>query len=270
MPAESPPPAAPRHASTVLIARDSAEGPQIVLTQRHVSLRFMGGVHVFPGGAVQNSDRDPALLQQLHAPPHSWPDALEPDLQLGHAIAAVRETLEEAGLLLGAPADLSDATLQALRASALADADFRELLATSDVKLDVQDLTPFMRWITPQSEPIRFDTRFYVARAPRAQQASHDARESTALVWLTASAALAAAQRGALKLSPPTARTLAEITDLSSVDALLAHARAAGAPTIEPVLRIVDGQRMVVYPGDPEHPVRERALKGPTRSVFRL
>src|SRR4051812_11437821 len=93
-----------RPASTVLVARDSDQGRvEILLTQRHRGMRFMGGTFVFPGGALEPSDLGSSLAQQIAVPAPHWPGATDLEIERGHVIAAVRETLEEVGLLLGAP-----------------------------------------------------------------------------------------------------------------------------------------------------------------------
>jgi 8-oxo-dGTP pyrophosphatase MutT (NUDIX family) len=254
-----------RAASTVLVARNSDVGElEILLTQRHRSMRFMGGAFVFPGGALDASDFGNTVAQQIGVPAPAWPRATDLELERGHVIAAVRETLEEVGLLLGAP-PLDAARLSSLRARVHAGDDFGERLAAEGIALDLSCVVPLIRWITPRSEPIRFDTRFFVAPLPEGQVAELDTRESIALEWRNPSAALADAKRGALALSPPTRRTLHEIEHLESVDALLKHARASNVPTVEPMFKDIGGQRFILYPGDPEHPERETALRGATR-----
>jgi 8-oxo-dGTP pyrophosphatase MutT (NUDIX family) len=249
----------------VIVARDgSVGGIEILLTQRHRAMRFMGGAFVFPGGALEPRDLASTLAQQISAPPPPWPRANDAVMERGHVLAAVRETFEEVGLLLGAP-PLAAALLSSLRVMILAGDDFGERLAAERIALDLSRVLPLIRWITPRSEPIRFDTRFFVAPLPAGQLAEHDARESIALVWRSPSDALADAKRGAMALSPPTRRTLQEIAHLESVEALLTHASASSAPTVEPMFKDIEGVRFIVYPGDPEHPQREPALRGPTR-----
>jgi 8-oxo-dGTP pyrophosphatase MutT (NUDIX family) len=258
-----------RLASTVVVARDSAAngGMEVLLVQRHAGLRFMGGASVFPGGAVQSSDQSFVFARRVNVAAPAWPHSTEPALDRAHVVAALRETFEECGLLLGAPA-LDRGRLQMLRAQALAGVDFGDLLDSAQLELDLGRLVPLIRWVTPSSEPIRFDTRFYVAPVPDQQLAEHDTTENVALQWLSPRRALDLAQRGELVLAPPTRRTLAEFHDIESVEALLAWARQSEAPTVEPVIAEIDGVRHILFPGDPAHPVSRRALKGPTRAQF--
>jgi 8-oxo-dGTP pyrophosphatase MutT (NUDIX family) len=257
-------PAEARRASTVIVARDAADGIEIVLTQRHTRLRFMGGTFVFPGGAVDRSDSSAVLADHIAVPPVAWPNAEDETLAWSNAMAAVRETFEEAGLLIGA-STADRAVLQTLRMQLLAGGDFGELLAAAQITLDLGDVVPLIRWVTPRTEPIRFDTRFYVAPAPSDQIAAHDARESIALIWLSPARAMEEAEARERLFSPPTLRTLEQIRHLTSVSALLEFARVSTAPTVEPVFREIEGVKLILYPGDPEHPVRERALLGATR-----
>ena len=234
--------------------------------KRNAGLRFMGGVYVFPGGSVAASDGDPALEKQLAHGALPWDELGDSARDRAFAIAAIRETLEEAGLLLGTEdAVLEAARLRALRAQLASGIDFGALLSLSRLTLDLSQLAPLVRWVTPLSEPIRFDTRFYVARLPAGQIAEPDTRESVDLKWLSPRAALAQTESGSMRLAPPTHRTLHELQDIESVTALRAHARAARPATVEPVLCEIDGARWVLFPGDPQHPVRDRVLRGPTR-----
>lgn len=274
MPNEGAPPE-PRPAATIVVARDAAqgEGIEIFLVQRHGKIGFMGGMHVFPGGKVAPEDRDARLRARVsdhtRIEEHDvWGEGFARDDAFALALAAIRETFEEAGLLL---------TRDAPDARALADArerlhggtPFVDLLEELDVQLSLGLLSPFSRWITPESEPVRFDTAFYVARAPAGQIAEHDRRETVSGRWLSPAGALQAVEAGELRLAPPTAQTLGSLRDVGSVDAALALAASRPPPVILPLLRQIDDELVILYPGDPEHPMKERALPGPTRRVFR-
>jgi 8-oxo-dGTP pyrophosphatase MutT (NUDIX family) len=273
--ATSPPdnPIAPaRPASTVVLARDGADGLEIYLVQRHGSMGFMGGMHVFPGGKVAASDASPHMRARLEcgvegSRHEQWGDEIDRDAALHRLVAAVRETFEEAGVLVvDAP---SSRDFAELRARLLAGEDFGRLLEQAGLKLQPALLEPLSRWITPESEPTRFDTTFYVARAPSGQEAAHDTQESVAGVWLAPSRALESSAAQKIRLAPPTARTLETLADASSVDAALALARSRPPPSILPIIRSVGSDVMIYYPGDPEHPVKTPFLKPPTRLVLR-
>src|SRR5262245_59146557 len=155
-----------RLASTVMVVRDAPDaGVEVLLTERHSNMRFMAGAFVFPGGAVGESDYDTALVAQLAAAAPAWPHPDEPRHEWAHTLAALRETFEEAGLLLGAPASAAP-QLPSLRERMMAGESLSKLLAQSGIRLDLGQLVPFVQWVTPRANPIRFDTRFYIAAAP--------------------------------------------------------------------------------------------------------
>jgi 8-oxo-dGTP pyrophosphatase MutT (NUDIX family) len=253
-----PAPARPRPAATVVIVRDASNQShmpnvmEVLLAKRAASLRFMANAHVFPGGAVHASDSDPALQQQLSSPARPWPTSSDPQLDSAHAWAAIRETLEEVGLLLASP-PVDAALIRELRARVEQGGAFASLLAQAGLQLDLHALVPLIRWITPTSEPIRFDARFFVVRAPADQIAHPDGYETSELVWLSPRDAISLARRAELLLFAPTLRTLEQLASFSSVSALMEHATHATAPTIEPILHTrSDGSRVVVYPDGKE------------------
>ena len=186
----------PRQSASVILLRDGAGAPELLLVRRNPAQRFMGGYWVFPGGAV---------------------DAAEGAGDRAHRAAAVRELHEEAGI----------------------------------AGVDAGELVKYSRWITPELIEIRFDTHFFLARAPAGTRARADGVECVDLRWSTAQAALDAHADGQLALVFPTKRHLEELAAFGSVDELLGHAR---CKDVEPVLpRIVlDGDRTRVHlPGEP-------------------
>ncbi len=235
----------PLPAATVLLARDSADGPEVYLVRRSKSVRFMGGVYVFPGGKVDAEDADPDVLAALQGA-----DDAEEVLGLAapqaaaHLVAAIRETLEEAGLLLGT----GDAT--SARA-ALAEQSFPEVLRTHGLTLDGRALRYWSHWITPPVEPRRFSARFFAARAPFGQSAAIDVGELTEGAWFTPREAIARYYANELDLAPPTLFTLAEVQALPDVDAILAAA--PHRPVVPYAPELAAGPSLVLA-GDPLHP----------------
>lgn len=266
-------PATPRPAATVVLARDRPEGGvEIFLVQRHGNMGFMGGMHVFPGGTLSPDDVGERMRSRIADAAEErvvrpWGGGVEREHALGLAVAAIRETFEEAGVLLCPVADAT--TLAPLRARLLAGDAFATLLEEAGLWLRLDVLTPLSRWITPKLEPRRYDTLFYLARAPATQHAAHDEQETIAGAWLSPDAALAKSRHGEIRLAPPTARTLEGIRDAPSVDAALANAARKTPPSIEPIIRVVGDEVWILYPGDPEHPDREAVFEGPTRVVLR-
>jgi 8-oxo-dGTP pyrophosphatase MutT (NUDIX family) len=272
-PAQEAPVARARPAATVLLARDAQEGGiEIYLVQRHSAIGFMGGMHVFPGGKVCADDASDSMrgcIDARHdvANDELWGADVEAGAAFTRAIAAIRETLEEAGVLLGIGAPPSE--LNAVRERLLAGETFPALLAEHRLSLELSVLQPFSRWITPESEPVRFDTSFYLARAPLDQEAACDRSESVSGMWIAPAAALEAARTAQIRLAPPTALTLESLKAAASVDAAWALATSRPPPVILPIMRAQAGEFVIVYPGDPEHPVRTPAMDGPTRRIWR-
>ena len=263
-----------RDASTVLLLRDHAEaGLEVFMVQRHGRSRFMGGAHVFPGGKLDEADvgyAGPVRLPAKPLPITLGEPALDPARALGLFVAAARETFEEAGVLFAEP--LGDASFRH-EARGLLLEDERPLLPIATEAgwtLCLDELVPQARWITPKPEPRRYDTRFFVARAPD-QLAQTDERETLAGRWFTPAAAITANDTKEIQLPPPTLRTLVELARFASVEACLAHTRATPPPCIEPVhFPADDGEGYVIaFNGDPKHPVAEPAFPGSTRVVLR-
>jgi 8-oxo-dGTP pyrophosphatase MutT (NUDIX family) len=231
----------------------------------------MGGMHVFPGGKVCAADETPQMRARVTGTDALcaaiWGDDLDADAAFARVVAAARETFEEAGVLLGASA--APATLAALRARLLAGETLAALLEEHALTLSLAALAPLARWVTPERETVRFDTSFFLARAPHDQTAAHDQMEAVAALWATPAHALDAAARDEIRLAPPTARTLESLRDLTSVDAAHALALSRPPPLVLPIIRPIGDELVLLYPGDPDHPIQTPALDGPTRRVLR-
>jgi 8-oxo-dGTP pyrophosphatase MutT (NUDIX family) len=264
------PAAEPRDAATVVLLRDEAEGFSVFMVRRHQKSGFMAGAYVFPGGTLDEADRDPRLLAKTSG--RSAEEAArvlgEEDAQraLGLHVAALRETFEEAGVLLADA--LGGIALAPLRERLHGGEAFSTLLEELGVSLRADALTPWARWITPAVERRRYDARFFIARAPESQEAAHDRIEVTAGEWLTPAGALARWEAGEIQLPPPTLRTLEQLRAYDTIDAVLTEARARTPRVVMPVFRQMGDVWALILPGDPEHPESERAIEGPTRFVL--
>jgi glyoxylase-like metal-dependent hydrolase (beta-lactamase superfamily II)/8-oxo-dGTP pyrophosphatase MutT (NUDIX family) len=227
------PPAEPRPAATIVLVRSAPDGLEVLLTRRPDSMAFAAGVHVFPGGRVEAADADPRLVARARGPVD------EPTFQVAHRIAAIRETWEEVGVLLTAPAS-------AATARSATDRDLAELVSRDDLQLLTDRLVEIGRWTTPRAYPRRFDARFFVAELPPGAVLDPDPREVAAHVWLTPRAALAAMADGAIALWPPTSTTLQRLERATSFAAVRKGlARAPEAPITS--IRLADG--LVVMTG---------------------
>ena len=248
-----------RDAATVLLLRERASGLEVFLVRRNTVVDFMAGAHVFPGGKVDAADSEPGLLQRLRG-------AREPSTAPELYVAAIRETFEEAGVLLSGDfraAGLDDARLAVARGDS-----FASVLEQLGAKLDAGLLAPWARWVTPAVSPKRFDARFFLAAAPVEQLARHDDYETTASVWMEPLEALEHVQRGEMMIAPATYKCLAVLATYRTVAEAFAAARAAPPRAWCPVVRNEDGRRLVILSDDPDHPDRFPRMAGPTRMVF--
>ena len=270
----------PRDAASVVMLRDSADGLQVLLLRRHADSAVLGGAYVFPGGKVDAADAAPDMLERLDRAPAELHTRLgEPELTADQAaalyVAAAREAAEESGVLflqVGAAeiATHSAATCERLRAGEA----FAALLAEHGARLDTDALAPWVRWITPRRPSVmnkRFDTRFFLAAVPPAQEARHDDVEVTEARWLTPRAALQQYREHAIDMAPPQILSLLHLMQYRDVAHAMQDARTRTPPLILPEPVETPETRVLCYPGDAQHPVRERALPEtvPTRVVWR-
>lgn len=250
-------PAEVRQASTVMILR---EGPEVLMMKRPAAMSFAAGAYVFPGGRVDVADADPSI--GWHGPsPAEFAEKLgAPSEDVARALvcAAIRETFEEAGLLLAGPPDgpvpvPAGPDWEADRAELTAGTrPFGDLLARRGLVLRADLLMPWARWITPEAEPKRYDTRFFVTTLPAGQEATGHAAESDRLAWINPAEGLLAARNHEMFLMPPTATTLNEFARLGDVSAILGQERSI-AP-IQPRIVSEDGQPWLEIPPEADFP----------------
>jgi 8-oxo-dGTP pyrophosphatase MutT (NUDIX family) len=216
-----------RDAASVIAARDDAEGPAVFMVRRSAQAAFLPDHYVFPGGALDDDDRREAAKGVLEG---AGVTGAEP----AFVLAAMRETFEEAGLLF-ADRPLDGHTLAtARRALAEGETTFVALLRALGARPDAGGMRYFSHWITPPISAHRFDTRFFVARAPRDQVAEADAAEVHEGRWFRPLEALAAHERGEIGLIFPTIKHLERIAPYRSVEALLGFAEHKRIVTVSP------------------------------------
>lgn len=264
----------PVAAATVMVVRDGPNGLEVLLVRRHGNSGVLGGVHVFPGGKLDTADVliDPLTLDRG---PLTCRDALcEPSLEAGMAVglhvAALRETFEECGLLLGQTQGA--AHVPAMRELTAAGMPFAAALQTRGLSIATACVLPWSRWVTPRVPSVtnkRFDTRFFVAAAPGGQMVEHCAYEATEAVWLSPRVGLERYWAGEIDLAPPQIMSLSELARLPDVAQVLATARGRPPALIEPEPFDEEGRRVICYPGDPRHSLAVRVWPGPTRLVHR-
>ena len=241
-----------RDAATIVLLREGTDGPETYLLRRQSSMAFAPGMYVFPGGGLQDSDRDPL---PWHGPdPAWWGERLGCDeaTARGLVVAAVRETFEESGILFAGPdgdtvvgdtAHLQDAR-PLLDAGEVAFGDF---LDEHGLVLRADLVGAWSHWITPAFEPRRYDTRFFVAAVPRGQVVGSLPGEADRGGWYPLRAVLAAVRGGEAAMLPPTWITCSELADVAVVDALTTAAARVVTP-IEPRLVEVDGEHFLENP----------------------
>ncbi|MEO7112879.1 MAG: hypothetical protein ABI183_20720 [Polyangiaceae bacterium] len=274
---------APKDAATLVAVRDatgtsggeSESGIEIFCVERSKASRFLGGAIVFPGGKVDAADLDARWMTSVsHISPRTALFAPDPDTARALAIAASREALEEAALLPVSGGKISHHDLLALRKRAETEPSaILEELERRGLVLDLAALEPLSRWLTPVAEARRYDTRFFIVRAPEGQPGAHDDHETMSSFWASPKKLLARFDAGEVQLAPPTHRTLEILARAATVDEAFAIARNASLETICPELvkQTVAGSETMalVLPGDPEHSVQDSRIAGKTRFVLR-
>ncbi|HEX7148099.1 MAG TPA: NUDIX hydrolase [Actinomycetota bacterium] len=233
----------PSAAATVVLLRDGREGLEAYLQLRPTGMGFAGGLWVFPGGRVDGADRDSAVDASWAGPPPSaWAERLGLPVgeARGHVVAACRETLEEAGLLLATPAPGAGELAQGRRELLAGSTGLAGLLERLGVRLDTGRLRYWAWWVTPEEEPRRYDTRFFVAGLPAGAAVTAHLAEAERERWLPPGEA--AADLG-LPMLPPTRYTLRDLAAHGTVAAVLA---AAAGRRVERILPVLDGAELVM------------------------
>jgi len=259
----------PRAAATILLLREVAAQVEVLMVRRHANLAFMAGMWVFPGGSLHAADSsdDALALLDLDAVTRRMNmldlqgGAMTAKQAAGLVFAACRETFEETGVLLAKtsqgepPAASMIEQLQTQRTAVSKDANlFIGLLQQHSLRLDLTGLAYWAHWITPSGAPRRFDTRFFIVRAPAADLASADTGETVDSIWMTPSALLEAAQRRDMPISHPTQCNLHDLqttlTRYHSLDELLsAEASRSVMPILPKMFRDQD-RTTIVMPWD--------------------
>lgn len=241
----------PIPAATLIVMRERELGaPELLIVERSAAMRFAGGALVFPGGRVDPGDR---ALAALHGGDTD---------ELAARIAAIRETIEEAGLAIGV-SGLADS----VRADLYGGMPVGEVLA--GLELDLDALVPFARWLPPSDVAHKvFDTRFYLARSPAGARdaASVDGNENVRLFWATAQDVLDMADRGAARIIYPTRRNLERLAQFGSFADAAADARSHRIETITPWIELRDGEARLCIPEGLGYPVTSQPVKAAFRA----
>jgi len=250
-------------AATVILVRELAGTLQVYLLQRSSQSGFMAGNFVFPGGTVDDNDRRFTLFSNCCDLTHAdFANRFGPELSLEDAltfcVAAVRETLEEAGIFLARTRDASTVDLERISnlrlVPDLAPDWFANLIEYESWCLSLSSLYCWNHWITPVLMSRRFDTRFFLAEMPSGQTCRPDARETVQGLWVNPIQGLEGNLTGKIPLSPPTLVTLHQLSKYRNLAEL--HSAAAGrswGQTILPRLVPLGKGAVIVEPWDPQY-----------------
>jgi glyoxylase-like metal-dependent hydrolase (beta-lactamase superfamily II)/8-oxo-dGTP pyrophosphatase MutT (NUDIX family) len=287
----------PHPAATVVLLRPVARGLEALLTHRPATMAFAPDVHVFPGGRVDPADADPRWAGRSAITPDAAAAALggdlDPDVALAAFVAAIRESFEEVGILLGDHRPGSD--LASARRTLLRDAAaFPAIAEALDLRLWTDRLVPLSRWVTPPTLERRFDARFFAAEAPADAQATLVGDEVQAHAWHRPVDALESMARGEFGMWLPTSTTLEQLEYARSFGEVRARSApgrlgevvveeidrdvvsiempAGGGVAGQPVNAYLVGRSsfVLVDPGDPTGPGLARAVDEAERRGGRI
>ena len=234
-------------AATLVVWRDGPAGPEILVVERSARMAFAAGAIVFPGGRIDDQDRE--LAQSLGR------------LDEVAKVTAIRETIEESGVIAGLTGTVDPALGLELQAQLIEGADFGELLAAKGLTLDLDALTPFARWMPAFGHPRKFDTLFFLARAPSGDWPPNpQAGECVAAEWASPAELVDRVARGDASAIFPTKRNLERLARHVSYEEALTDARAHSMETIIPWVEDIDGEPHVRIPGDRGYPVTSEPL----------
>lgn len=258
-------PVTPRLSATVLLARDGAEGLEIFMVVRHHQIDFASGALVFPGGSLDPSDRDPRLRALSDGA-----DGID-DNELAVRVAAAREAFEECGVLL-MRTSATGAMVDGARTAALG-VKYREPLDRNDIgmadvaeaeglRLALDELSHFAHWITPIRLPKRFDTHFYLARAPHDHDLAHDGSEAVDSVWINPNRALQEADEGKRTLIFATRLNLERIGRSRTVAEAIERTRHDPIVTVLPEIEKTETGRILRIPIEAGYGKSEYHMEG--------
>ncbi len=227
-----------RQAATVLLVRDDPF--EVLMVERHAKA-FHGSAMVFPGGVVERADWSSDWLPYLQGG-----EGLD-DAERAARVAACREMFEEAAVLL--------ATVSAREVDP--GLGFFGMIRASGGRLLLDALTPFAHWVTPVGVPKRFDTRFYICRAPEGHEAVCDGVETVSLEWLTPEAAVALPLSGPRMIAFPTRLNLQRLAESADAQAAIEAARGRPAYVTRPVMLQTEQGPRVRIPAEAGYAVTE-------------
>lgn len=264
----------PKNAATVILLRDQEpDGFDAFLLKRHEKSSFMGGNYVYPGGRVDRNDgsvetRSLSKGMTLEEAIKIFGGVFSPEESFAHWIAAIRELFEEAGVLLAYDhkGDLLQIRNREEREKFL---HYRELLQKDEISFSemaqkenllfaLDQLHYYAHWVTPEAQPKRFDTRFFLARCPSGQEASPDQKETTAGIWIAPRKALEENRKRDVILSPPTLKTLEDLSRFKTREDIFHSLKKEDIRPVLPILTRISDTPLIIFPWDPEYEIYQK------------
>lgn len=228
-----------RPAATVVLAREGDAGPEVLLVRRPARSSFAAHAWVFPGGRLDAEDAA-AGAAMLGPAPERWSArmGLPAPEAAAFVAAALREAWEETGILMCDPPPPPRLARDARRRLLAGDAALPDLLATLGVRLDARNVAYIAHWITPEPEPRRYDTRFFLAAVAPGAACELLGDELVGARWAAPARAVEAYRDGGMRLLPPTVHTLDRLSGFPTVAGMVDTLRDADVPAILPRMRL--------------------------------
>lgn len=264
----------PKNAATVILLRDKKpQGFEIFLLKRHEKSSFMGGNFVYPGGRVDQDDGSLKICTlskgiTFEEAQKIFGGTFSPEESFAHWIAGIRELFEEAGVLLAYDQkgslfrlrnqDEREKFLHYRESLQKGELTICEMAQKEKLLFALDLLHYYAHWITPEARSERFDTRFFLARYPLGQEASHDQKETTAGIWITPQKALEENMKGEAILSPPTLKTLEDLSRFKTIDEVFTSLKNMKIRPILPILTKITSGPIIIFPWDPEYEIYQK------------
>jgi 8-oxo-dGTP pyrophosphatase MutT (NUDIX family) len=244
-------PAETRPAATVVVAREGADSVEVLLLRRPQRSGFAAGAWVFPGGRVDPADADPGVLgERAEAVGARWALRLglsDPAEARGFVVASLREAWEETGILVGEASAPPGRIGELRRALLEGTLSLTEAVREGGVRFDLDDLLYLAHWITPEPEPRRYDTRFFLARVDAGVECALEGEELCEARWVRPADAVVAFGAGEMVLLPPTVDTLRRLSLYGDLPSAWAELRETEVPSILPRMKRDPGGVLIEY-----------------------
>jgi 8-oxo-dGTP pyrophosphatase MutT (NUDIX family) len=260
-----------RKAATIILVREKNRRLEVYLLKRNPKSAFMGGLYVFPGGVVVEQDLGiESWLAHIDLSPDQikhrlGENSIAAEDLFGFCIAAIRETLEEAGVLIasetGRPKQAFERMASYRLKKNLPDGWFKKKITEENWMLSLSKLGRWSHWITPRLMKKRFDTRFFLVFMPQRQTCAPDDMETQHGIWLSPRIALELNLETKIPLSPPTIVTLTQLLKFDSSNKLKQEIeiRPWGSPIAPRLIPTSDGP-VILEPWDPEYDSAKRMI----------